>query len=50
MCETHALYRRRGHPARQRSGSYVLRLAVGNERTTDADVERAWEVLRREAR
>jgi aromatic-L-amino-acid/L-tryptophan decarboxylase len=32
------------------NGSYVLRLAVGNERTTDADVERAWEVLRREAR
>jgi aromatic-L-amino-acid decarboxylase len=32
------------------NGSYVLRLAVGNERTTEADVERAWEVLRREAR
>jgi aromatic-L-amino-acid decarboxylase len=32
------------------NGSYVLRLAVGNERTTDADIERAWEVLRREAR
>jgi aromatic-L-amino-acid/L-tryptophan decarboxylase len=25
---------------------YVLRLAVGNLRTTEADVERAWEVLR----
>jgi aromatic-L-amino-acid decarboxylase len=32
------------------NGSYVLRLAVGNNRTTEADVERAWEVLRREAR
>jgi aromatic-L-amino-acid/L-tryptophan decarboxylase len=28
---------------------YVLRLAVGNMRTTDDDVRRAWEVLRREA-
>jgi aromatic-L-amino-acid decarboxylase len=28
---------------------YVLRLAVGNERTTEEDVRRAWEVLRREA-
>jgi aromatic-L-amino-acid decarboxylase len=32
------------------NGRYVLRLAVGNERTTEADVEQAWEVLRREAR
>jgi aromatic-L-amino-acid/L-tryptophan decarboxylase len=32
------------------NGSYVLRLAVGSNRTTEADVERAWEVLRREAR
>ena len=32
------------------NGRYVLRLAVGNERTTDADVEHAWELLRREAR
>jgi aromatic-L-amino-acid decarboxylase len=31
-------------------GRYVLRLAVGNARTTEADVERAWEVLRRSAR
>jgi len=30
-------------------GQYVLRLAIGNERTTEADVRRAWEVLRREA-
>jgi aromatic-L-amino-acid/L-tryptophan decarboxylase len=30
-------------------GRYVLRLAIGNERTTEADVERAWDVLRREA-
>jgi aromatic-L-amino-acid decarboxylase len=30
-------------------GRYVLRLAVGNERTTEADVARAWQVLRREA-
>jgi aromatic-L-amino-acid decarboxylase len=29
---------------------YVLRLAVGNERTTEDDVARAWEVLRRSAR
>ena len=30
-------------------GRYVLRLAVGNERTTEVDVRRAWEVLKREA-
>jgi aromatic-L-amino-acid decarboxylase len=30
-------------------GRYVLRLAVGNERTTEEDVRRAWKVLRREA-
>jgi aromatic-L-amino-acid decarboxylase len=30
-------------------GRYVLRLAVGNERTTEADVGRAWDVLKREA-
>ena len=30
-------------------GRYVLRLAVGNARTTEADVRRAWEVLNREA-
>jgi aromatic-L-amino-acid/L-tryptophan decarboxylase len=28
-------------------GRYVLRLAVGNERTTEADVRRAWEALLR---
>src|SRR5919198_316523 len=27
-------------------GRYVLRLAVGNERTTEADVERAWNAIR----
>jgi aromatic-L-amino-acid decarboxylase len=27
-------------------GDYVLRLAVGNERTTKADVKRAWEALK----
>jgi aromatic-L-amino-acid decarboxylase len=31
-------------------GRYVLRLAVGNERTTEADVARAWEVLQAAAR
>jgi aromatic-L-amino-acid/L-tryptophan decarboxylase len=31
------------------AGRYVLRLAVGHERTTEEDVRRAWEVLRREA-
>jgi aromatic-L-amino-acid decarboxylase len=31
-------------------GRYVLRLAIGNERTTEADVRRAWDVLEREAR
>ena len=31
-------------------GRYVLRLAVGNERTTEDDVRRAWEVLQRCAR
>ncbi len=31
-------------------GRYVLRLAIGNARTTEADVGRAWEVLRRCAR
>ncbi len=30
-------------------GRYVLRLAVGQMSTTDADVRRAWDVLRREA-
>jgi len=30
-------------------GRFVLRLAVGHERTTEADVRHAWEVLRREA-
>ena len=30
-------------------GRYVLRLAVGNARTTGADVAHAWDVLRREA-
>jgi aromatic-L-amino-acid decarboxylase len=28
------------------SGRYVLRLAIGNERTTEEDVRRAWDVLR----
>ena len=28
---------------------YVLRLAIGNERTTEADVQRGWDVLQREA-
>jgi aromatic-L-amino-acid/L-tryptophan decarboxylase len=32
------------------NGRYVLRLAIGNERTTEVDVQRAWDVLRREAR
>jgi aromatic-L-amino-acid decarboxylase len=31
------------------NGRYVLRLAIGNARTTEADVERAWAVLRRHA-
>ena len=31
------------------NGRYTLRLAVGNARTTEADVRRAWDVLRREA-
>jgi aromatic-L-amino-acid decarboxylase len=31
-------------------GRYVLRLAVGNARTTEADIRRAWEVLQRCAR
>jgi aromatic-L-amino-acid decarboxylase len=30
-------------------GRYVLRLAIGNARTTEADVQRAWDVLRRDA-
>ena len=30
-------------------GRYVLRLAIGNARTTEADVRRAWDVLRRGA-
>jgi aromatic-L-amino-acid/L-tryptophan decarboxylase len=28
-------------------GRYVLRLAIGNARTSEADVRRAWEVIRR---
>jgi aromatic-L-amino-acid decarboxylase len=31
-------------------GRYVLRLAIGSARTTEADVRFAWDVLRREAR
>jgi aromatic-L-amino-acid decarboxylase len=31
------------------NGRYVLRLAVGQQRTTEDDVQRAWDVLRREA-
>jgi len=31
-------------------GRYVLRLAIGNARTTEADIRRAWDVLNREAR
>ena len=30
-------------------GRYVLRLAIGNARTTEEDVRRAWEVLNEEA-
>jgi aromatic-L-amino-acid decarboxylase len=30
------------------NGRYVLRLAVGQMRTTEHDVRRAWDVLRRE--
>ena len=30
-------------------GRYVLRLAVGNARTTEDDVRRAWDVLNKEA-
>ena len=30
-------------------GRYVLRLAVGNARTTKDDVRRAWDVLNKEA-
>lgn len=31
------------------AGRFVLRLAIGNYRTTEDDVRRAWDVLRREA-
>jgi aromatic-L-amino-acid decarboxylase len=31
-------------------GRYALRLAIGNARTTEADVRRAWDVLRKAAR
>jgi aromatic-L-amino-acid/L-tryptophan decarboxylase len=31
------------------NGRYVLRLAIGALRTTESDVQRAWDVLRREA-
>ncbi len=31
-------------------GRFVLRLAIGNARTTEDDVRLAWDVLRREAR
>ncbi|HEU5363815.1 MAG TPA: pyridoxal-dependent decarboxylase [Gaiellaceae bacterium] len=30
-------------------GQTIIRLAIGNERTTEADIRRAWEVLRRSA-
>jgi aromatic-L-amino-acid decarboxylase len=29
------------------NGRYAVRLAIGNARTTEADVRRAWEVLNR---
>jgi aromatic-L-amino-acid decarboxylase len=29
------------------NGRFVMRLAIGNERTSEADVRRAWEALRR---
>jgi aromatic-L-amino-acid decarboxylase len=32
------------------NGRYVLRLAIGNARTTEADVRRAWDVLRQSSR
>ena len=32
------------------NGRYVLRLAIGQVSTTEADVQRAWDVLNREAR
>jgi hypothetical protein len=32
------------------NGRYVLRLAIGQMSTTEADVRLAWEVLQREAR
>ena len=31
-------------------GRTIIRLAIGNERTTEADIRRTWEVLRRSAR
>ena len=31
------------------NGRYVIRLAVGNERTTETDVRRAWDVIRSQA-
>jgi hypothetical protein len=31
------------------NGRYVLRLAIGQMSTTEGDVRRAWDVLRREA-
>ncbi|HET7648699.1 MAG TPA: pyridoxal-dependent decarboxylase [Gaiellaceae bacterium] len=30
-------------------GQTIIRLAIGNERTTEADIHRAWEVIRRSA-
>ena len=30
-------------------GRYVLRMAIGHDRTTREDVARAWDVIRREA-
>ena len=32
------------------NGRYVLRLAIGNERTTEGDVRRAWEAIKRASR
>ena len=34
----------------KRDGRYVLRLAIGNVSTTEADIRQAWDVLNREAR
>ena len=49
LCGPVAMMRRVEDALARLGGRYVLRLAIGNFRTTEDDVKLAWDVLRREA-